>query len=501
MNRSDMRKAMPPNSAPLVVTAMRARLPMVLTLACLLAFGPAIRVAHAQELVLKDATILVGDGKTLDGAAVQIRGEKIVAVGKKVRGGMMSRAISLKGKYLTPGLIDVWGQRLVSSLPQGRPATAVAADAYDEFDHHAIDNAIRQGITTVYVPAPTAAGLGGIGSVVRLVEGAARSEYVLSEEAAICAALGGMPGTTAINRAKGAADFRKLWLDAKQYRKAFEGYDEDLKEYEEKIKKRADEDKGKEPKKPEEKAGGKTMAEDLEPPPNPRPPGRRPRREPPGQRPEPRPESDSKEKKVERKDDIKRPDEPGKDRAKDALLRAIDGKLIVRVQADRPDEILNAIDVAREFNLSMVIEGANGAVPVARELAAAEIPVILAAEPLPMQFLGGATRFASADAAARLAAAGVAVHVGSGAGAPQSPANLALSAARLVAQGIPEAVAFRMLTGDAAKLLALEDETGRIAGGLSADLVVWSHHPFDPAARVERVFIRGHEVYGWSVRC
>jgi imidazolonepropionase-like amidohydrolase len=60
---------------------------------------------------------------------------------------------------------------------------------------------------------------------------------------------------------------------------------------------------------------------------------------------------------------------------------------------------------------------------------------------------------------------------------------------------LPPERALAVLTSDAAKLLGVSDKIGRIDRGLSADLVVWSEHPFSAGARVERVYIAGREVY------
>jgi imidazolonepropionase-like amidohydrolase len=476
-------------------------------LAISIVFTPPSASAQGRETIIREATILVGDGRTLESASVTIRGEKIGAVGLNVRGGATGRTIDGKGKFVTPGLIDAWCTLASEAGEQGRPGTAVALDGFNRFERDQIEAALKQGVTTAFLPARAAGGVGGMGSVIRLLPDATDKDRILREEAALCAGIGLDPRLSVLARARAAGEFRKAWLDAKQYRKSFETYDEDLKEYEEKIKKRAEENKDK-PKdqksveKKEEKKDEKPeeKVREPDPPRPPRPDRPRPGRRPPGtpraeSRPESRPDADA-EKKDDKKDDIKKPTEPPKDPTKEALLKAIDGKLAVRIEAQRPEDIQNALAVAKEFNLALAIDGGSGAVPLARELAFANVPVILAADPPMMQFSPGLQRYAQADAAAKLAAANVKVVIGSGPGVGDGPTrHLALAAARLVGSGIDEGRAFRMITGDAAEVLGLDDQIGRVAPGLSADLVIWSDHPLSPNARVEQVFVRGREVY------
>jgi imidazolonepropionase-like amidohydrolase len=130
---------------------------------------------------------------------------------------------------------------------------------------------------------------------------------------------------------------------------------------------------------------------------------------------------------------------------------------------------------------------------VAEKLAEADVAVILGSPSSSMRFDGGPRRYEAPHAAALLSEAGVTVYQGSG---PQADTrNLLLLAAQRVAQGLDRDAALRLITLDAARLLGLEDEMGRLARGMSADFVVWSDHPFSPAARVEQVYIAGVEVY------
>lgn len=201
------------------------------------------------------------------------------------------------------------------------------------------------------------------------------------------------------------------------------------------------------------------------------------------------------EKKDEKKEEeIKKPAEPKPDRDKDMLLKAIDRKLPVRIEAHRSEDILNALELVREFNLDAVLEGATEAHLVADAIAAAKVPVVLgSAARGELRGDDEFRRFAATNAAA-LDKAKVRWAVGSGAGSVASgrfvfqSAQLACAAAGLSQSPL------ELVTRRAADFLDLES-AGRIAKGQRADLVVWSGDPSDPASKVERVYVAGKVVY------
>ncbi len=488
------------------------------------AASPALR-AQSRALAIRDATILTGDGQELERATVVIQEGKISAVGKGAKPPMLSKKIRARGKYVTPGLIDVWSTVGLRDFGASDRPTGRAADAFDRFAEHPLRDALAGGVTTAYVPALGRDGFTGAGAVVRLIPGGKPDEVILKESAAFCATLGGDGSARPISRITSAFNLRKLLEETKAYREAQEFYQEDLEEYEKKLKERAEKqaaEKKDGDAKPEEK-----KAESKPTPPRPDGPRRPPGGPPRGPRP-PRPGADPAEespaashadedadstsasldapladeepkpaegeKPAEKKDELKKPLEPEKDREKEALLKLLDGDAPLRVYADRPDDILNALDIAREFNLRLIIDGGRGAHHVAEELAKSEVPVILSAGRPPLQFSPGAGRFQHDGAAGRLRAAGVNVYCGSGP-SPQGAATrlLALHAAEVLRSA--DADVLKAITSDAAKLLGIADQTGRVAVGLSADLVVWSDHPLRPGARVERVFVAGEEVF------
>ncbi|TVQ61671.1 MAG: hypothetical protein EA378_07960 [Phycisphaerales bacterium] len=61
--------------------------------------------------------------------------------------------------------------------------------------------------------------------------------------------------------------------------------------------------------------------------------------------------------------------------------------------------------------------------------------------------------------------------------------------------GLDPAAARRALTSDAARIAGVADRLGSIERGRDADLVVWSHDPLRPDARVIAVYVEGRRVY------
>ena len=60
---------------------------------------------------------------------------------------------------------------------------------------------------------------------------------------------------------------------------------------------------------------------------------------------------------------------------------------------------------------------------------------------------------------------------------------------------MPEAIAIKWTTANAAKMLGIADKTGSLEEGKMADVVVWSANPFSVYAKAEKVFIDGGLAY------
>ncbi|HEV3470984.1 MAG TPA: amidohydrolase family protein [Pyrinomonadaceae bacterium] len=194
---------------------------------------------------------------------------------------------------------------------------------------------------------------------------------------------------------------------------------------------------------------------------------------------------------------------PAQDRSLAALQPVLARQMPVVFQADREREINRALDLAEEFNLSVVINGGAEAHRVADRLKAMNVPVLLSlnfprraaaaspeADPEPLRVLR--ERAEAARAAGRLAAAGVRFAFQSG-GMTQMSDFLA-NAARAVEAGLPREAAVRAMTLGAAEILGVSQQLGSVEVGKIANLTVTRGDLFARDRRVAHVFIDGRPV-------
>lgn len=173
----------------------------------------------------------------------------------------------------------------------------------------------------------------------------------------------------------------------------------------------------------------------------------------------------------------------------EALAGALDGKLPVVFHVDRAADILAALGVAREYKLRPVIAGGAEAWRVARELAAAKVPVIV----FPLQQPGTFDSLgAREDNAAKLFAAGV--QVGISTGDTHNARKLRQVAGNAVRAGLPHDAAIAAITRVPAEALGMGARYGTLAAGKVANLAVWSGDPLEIGTRLVDVVIRGRKV-------
>lgn len=178
-----------------------------------------------------------------------------------------------------------------------------------------------------------------------------------------------------------------------------------------------------------------------------------------------------------------------------ALRNILDGSAPLVIDANRESDIRQAIALARDYRIRVIVKGGLEAWRVADELAAARIPVVL--DPsvnLPLYFDEVGVR---ADAAARLQRAGVllafrvnlSVHATYNAGF-----GLREVAGLAAANGMDRGAALAAITANPARIWGVAGRSGSLAPGLDADLVVWDGDPLEPLTSVVTVILRGREV-------
>lgn len=173
----------------------------------------------------------------------------------------------------------------------------------------------------------------------------------------------------------------------------------------------------------------------------------------------------------------------------DALLPALEGKLPVVIHAERSSDILQSLALGKDYGLKLIISGAGEGWRVARELAAAGVPVQVRA----LSNLPGFDNLHATDRnAALLHAAGVKVML-STMGEPHMVRTLAQHAGNAVRAGLPWSAALAAVTRVPAEAFGLADR-GTLAAGKIANVVVWSGDPFELSSRPLFVFIRGVEI-------
>ena len=181
----------------------------------------------------------------------------------------------------------------------------------------------------------------------------------------------------------------------------------------------------------------------------------------------------------------------------DALQPVLARQIPLMIAVDRATEIDAALRIARDFNIRVVLVGAAEGWTRAREIAAANVPVVVGGiRNIPADFN---TLGARGDNAALLRAAGVTVLLFSdsyGDGGHFNARNLRYEAGNAVANGMSWEDALRAVTLTPAEVLGVGDRIGAIAAGRDANIVVWSGDPFEFATTADVVLIRGQRVEG-----
>lgn len=183
-----------------------------------------------------------------------------------------------------------------------------------------------------------------------------------------------------------------------------------------------------------------------------------------------------------------------------ALVPVVNGAVPLLVHVERASDILVILDLKREVpGLKLVLVGATEGWTVARQIAAANVPVIATAlADLPASFEQLA---ATQSNIGRLRAAGVLVGIGMINDDEARQARLVKQyAGNLVAltrvpgaAGLDWGQAFATIASRPAEAMGMGGEFGSLRPGRRGDIVIWDGDPLEIGSAAVRVFIDGVE--------
>ena len=181
-----------------------------------------------------------------------------------------------------------------------------------------------------------------------------------------------------------------------------------------------------------------------------------------------------------------------------ALVPVLQGRQYLLVHAERARDILNVLDLKREFpSLKIVLVGATEGWTVADRIAQSGVPVIASAvNDLPASFEQIA---ATQSNVGRMRAAGVNVSIGMIDDSDtrnifwerQYAGNLVALQRVPGATGVSWGEALAMITSRPAEAIGMGGEIGSLAPGRRADVVIWSGDPLEGSSAAEAVYIDG----------
>ncbi len=420
-------------------------------------FPSTYRPAVSQPTLIRNATVLDGTGRRLDGADVLMRNGRIAAVGSALAADGATE-IDAQGRWVTPGLIDVHSHLGVYARPgvnahqDGNEATdPVTAGVWAEHGVWPQDpgfaTARAGGVTTMQILPGSANLIGGRGVTLRNVPATTMQDMKFpGAPHGLKMACGENPkrvyggkGRPPSTRMGNVAGYRQAFADAQDYRRQWDKYERERTAYE------TQQGEGRSRK---SKAGG----------------------------------------------DAKPPTQPKRDLRLETLVGAMDGEIQVHIHCYRADEMAVMLDLAREFGFKVAaFHHGVEAYKVADRLAAEGVCGALWADwwGFKMEAYDAIwENLAFVDAPAQGCAI---VHSDSEEGIQRLNQEAAKGMARgqRAGLGIPPERAIRWITSNAARSLGIAGEVGTLEPGKRADLVIWNRDPFSVYALADRVYIDG----------
>ena len=187
---------------------------------------------------------------------------------------------------------------------------------------------------------------------------------------------------------------------------------------------------------------------------------------------------------------------PERDLGKEALVKVLKRELPMKIHAHRSDDILTAIRIAKEFNIRFSIEHCTEGymIPDLIKRAVKEQGMGVIVGPLLSERSKVELKNLSFKAPKVLYDNGIEFAMMTD--HPVIPEQyLPVCAALAVREGLPEDVALRSITINAARVVGIDDRVGSLEVGKDADIAVFSGHPLDFRSRCVLTFIDGMKVH------
>ncbi|XZE53892.1 amidohydrolase family protein [Planctomycetaceae bacterium SH139] len=479
------------------------------------------KVVELPVIALRGGRVVtLSDAGQLDAATVIIRGDKIEAVGTDLEIPEGARIIDVAGAVVSPGLIDLRSKLWMTGQAAGDTGSTAAMNAIDGVDPFNRDwrEVARQGVTAVYLQPAASGTLGGYGVLLRVAEGDGSVDSLVIESTAGFQSSLGVSSGSVSSKAR-LAEFnglKKRLEEAKSYKEAWEKY----REYEaEQAKQKATKDNGKKEKGKEGKDSDPAKDKPAEKPEKsdadtdkaeqPRTGGRRisgrggVRRggvagtpDKPEQPAEEDKKSDDDKKPADKNSDDKKeaPKKPKFEQLKENLIQVLAGEVPLRLEVHRGDDLRRALEIAKEFKISLVLDGLSDIGSAGDALLETGLPIVLgpwsddarASYQSVERVANWSEQFA--DYPGRLA-------IASFASSGRASKALRFDAAQAIAAGFDHQRVLAAITSVPAELVGAGDRLGKIKAGYQADLAVFAGEPLDPTTRVLFTISAGEVVY------
>lgn len=174
----------------------------------------------------------------------------------------------------------------------------------------------------------------------------------------------------------------------------------------------------------------------------------------------------------------------------EALLPYLHGQKPVVLAAEEPNDLLTAMDLAREFHLKIILSHLSHSASLLDKIAASGFPVIVG--PIyeqPKEWERYDTVF---KLPAEMAKRGIKISFASY--EAHNSRNLPYAAGYAVAFGLPHDEALKAITLNPAQMWGVDDKLGSLDVGKLGNVVVADGDPLDVKTDVKHVFINGEEI-------